>query len=109
MSAPQYVQAFEGENLNLTITMNAPPAGGVAGWTMLFTLRDGPGVVLTAATGLGVTVTDATAGAWAVAFQVPRPSTGKLKEYTWDFWRTDTGAEFSAAHGSLTVLPRARA
>ena len=110
MAAPQYLSCMEGEDLALAITMDAPPAGGVSGWTILFTLADGETSVLTVGLGTGATITDAVAGAWTVAFHVPRLAAPMVpKEYQWDYWRTNTGSETSLAHGTLTVSPRARA
>lgn len=108
MSTRQDFAANAGEDLVLTFTMNPLPSGGIAGWTLLCTVKSSlTGAVLTTSAG---TVTDGPNGKFQVT--LTRTQTGTtLGVGTWfyDVWRTDSGLQAQLAYGNLTLNQPVRA
>jgi hypothetical protein len=104
---PQSLSCVYGEAVEITLTMDAPPAGGVSGWTLGFWLKksqgaDPPAPVVTKTSGAGIALVDATAGVWTVtlAGADTRQTPGT---YYLDCWRTDAGDEAALAQGRLSI------
>jgi hypothetical protein len=103
---PQSLSCVYGEAVEITLTMDAPPAGGASGWTLGFWLRKdtltGSLVVVTKTSGSGITLVDATAGIWTVLL-----SSADTKQvtgtYLFDLWRTDAGDETALAQGRFSI------
>jgi hypothetical protein len=103
---PQSLSCVYGEAVEITLTMDAPPVGGVAGWTLGFWVRKdtlaGSLVVVTKTSGSGITLVDAVAGIWTVLLSSAdtKQTTGT---YLFDLWRTDAGDETALAQGRFSI------
>jgi hypothetical protein len=104
---PQSLSCVAGEAVEITLTMDAPPAGGVSGWTLGFWVKkaqglDPPAPVVTKTSGAGVALVDAAAGVWTItlAGADTRQTPGT---YYVDVWRTDAGEEAALAQGRLSI------
>jgi len=79
---------------------------GITGWALRFRLNkvDGTAVLTKTTAGGSITITDATNGVFKVALAVADTSTLDEKDYIYDVWRTDSGAEACLARGKGTLV-----
>lgn len=86
----------------ITVTMDTPPAGGVASWTMRFRMRKrGESVAIEKVTGTGVVVTDAVNGVWTITLTGTNTASLDPEQYEWSFWRTNADSETPVAFGFI--------
>lgn len=90
-----------GQSKDITCTMDAPPAGGVASWSVRFRLRQ-PGsatILIEKTLGNGVTIVDSVNGIWKISFSGSDTVGLDVVKYDWAFWRTDVPTQAPIAYG----------
>jgi hypothetical protein len=116
VAQPIEIQAYRGQDKVFQFQLLTPPSGGVAAWTMLFTLKftdKDASPILTKSIGSGISIVDSVAGWWNVTLtasdltisqlinNISTPFTGDLR---CDLWRTDSGFTVPVAVGKFTLL-----
>lgn len=102
MAVKATISMFVGEDVVLSFSpASSQVVTSIAGWTLLFTLRDVPGGT-TQFTVSGV-ITNGASGIYTVT--IPRASTLSLTPGTYDYdvSRTDSGSRAVIAYGSLVL------
>lgn len=92
-----------GQSKVITVTMDAPPAGGVASWTVRFRIRKrgAASVEIEKTLGNGVTIVNATSGVWAVSLSGTDTLGLDVIKYDWSFWRIDVPTPAPIAFGPV--------
>lgn len=102
VSAFSYISFFQGDDVEMNFTLYPKIDGGIAGWTLVFTLAEthgGADLITSTAT-----VTDATACKFQVLIGAAETLVLDPGGYVWDVQRTDPGGGATVADGVVNVL-----
>jgi hypothetical protein len=93
-----------GEDWAFTFTASPAPAAGIAGWALVFSLRDPyRRTTLVTRSGADVTITDPAAGIFTVRMAAADTAGLPPGIYEWDVCRTDAGAKTVLGKGKFTL------
>jgi hypothetical protein len=92
----------------VSLTFSPITSTSISGWTLRFRAYTAQGgtLKLTKTIGSGITVTNASTGAFTVALTATDTSstlTAAIGYYYYDVWRTDLGSETELANGSILI------
>ena len=105
MAQPNNFEFFKGEHPIITFTMT--PTTDITGWTITFTLKDSLDNPQTALLTVSATLTTPASGIFTVELTAAQ-MTRACKQYGYDVWRTDSGAEACLSVGQFLIKPNAR-
>ena len=97
---------------DVALAARLTPPSGMAGWSLAFTVRDGPGgnVVIDKTTAAGMRIADAGRGIVEVTLTPCDTATLTISDaltsgqaYVWELARTDTGQRVALASGQLLL------
>lgn len=116
MAATANIRFFRGEDIELDVTMDPNPVGGVVGWAITFTLRKRLNqlpIIVTKTIGDGVTITNGPAGQFSVLLASSDTAELELDStdddgntvgvYFFDIQRTDPGSRRVITFGTVTL------